>query len=260
MLDPVALAVEVGMSTPDEWQVRALRSTANRSLWNVSRQCGKSSTAAVLALHAALYEPESLTLMLSPSQRQSGELFRKARSMYGVLGRPVEAESETSLTLTLANGSRIVSLPGTESTIRSYSAVRRLIVDEASRVPDDVYFAVVPMLAVSDGDLLALSTPWGRGGWWADAWHDKSQRWERVEVPASECPRISAEFLAEQRRVMGAYFFEQEFECRFLDSDSRAFYSDDVLAAVDNDREAWDIKWLTCPGSMVGGLMLVSIP
>ncbi len=64
----------------------------------------------------------------------------------------------------LENGSRIVSLPGTEGTIRSYSAVRLLLVDEASRVDDDTIAAVRPMLAVSGGQLIALSD--ARGPSW----------------------------------------------------------------------------------------------
>ena len=62
----------------------------------------------------------------------------------------------------MANGSRLVALPGREETIRSYSGVRLLILDEASRVPDDLYRAVRPMLAVSHGRLVALSTPFGQ--------------------------------------------------------------------------------------------------
>src|SRR5215203_6670706 len=110
-LDPVVLAHRVGLE-PDPWQADVLRSVAPRQLLNASRQSGKSTTVALLNVHTALYEPDSLCLMLSPSLRQSGELFKKAAGIYRDLGRPVPADSETALTLTLENGSRIVSLPG----------------------------------------------------------------------------------------------------------------------------------------------------
>src|SRR5262249_5417696 len=74
-LDPVQLAQQVGLE-PDAWQAAALRSTAPRAIWNVTRQGGKSSVAALLAIHTALYVPGSLTLLVSASLRQSGELFR----------------------------------------------------------------------------------------------------------------------------------------------------------------------------------------
>ena len=116
-LDPVLLAERVGLD-PDPWQRDALRSDPPRALWNCSRQSGKSTIAALLAVHGALYEPGSLQLLLSPTERQSGELFRKAVGFYRELGRPVPIASETTLTLALANGSRIVSLPGREGSIR----------------------------------------------------------------------------------------------------------------------------------------------
>ena len=168
-LDRVAFAEYLGVE-PDDWQRDLLRSDADRRLLNCARQSGKSLMAALLGVHTALYEPGSLTLLLSPTLRQSGELFKKCIALYREAGRPVEAVSETALTLTLRNGSRIVSLPGQEHTVRGYSAVRLLVVDEAARVPDDLYASVRPMLAVSAGKLVALSTPFGTRGWWYEAW------------------------------------------------------------------------------------------
>jgi hypothetical protein len=82
---------------------------------------------------------------------------------------PVAARA-TGQGLELGSGSRIVSLPGTEGTIRGYSAVSLLIGDEAARVSDALYYAVRPMLAVSQGRLLALSTPFGKRGWFCEEW------------------------------------------------------------------------------------------
>jgi hypothetical protein len=112
-------------------------------------------------LHTAIFQPGSLTLLLSPIQRQSGELFRKVLDGYRTIGRPIETLGETQLKMELTNGSRIICLPGKEETIRSFSSVALLIIDEATRVPEDLYKSVRPMLAVSKGQLIALSTPWG---------------------------------------------------------------------------------------------------
>ena len=98
-------------------------------------------------------------LLLSPSQRQSGELFAKVVNFYRAAGEPVEATKLSALHMHLANGSRIQALPGTEKTVRGFSGVDLLIIDEASRVSDDLYFSVRPMLAVSGGELVALTTP-----------------------------------------------------------------------------------------------------
>jgi hypothetical protein len=109
-------------------------------------------------------------------------------------------ERLTAEELVLANRSRIVSLPCREETIRGYSNVNLLVIDEAARVPDDVYRAVRPMLAVSGGRLICLSTPYGRRGFFWHAWANCGTDWIRVEVAAERIARISAAFLAEERR------------------------------------------------------------
>src|SRR5215208_562055 len=86
-LDRVAFArVALGLE-PDPWQKDLLRSTSDRVLLNISRQAGKSTMAALLALHKALYSPNSLTLILAPAERQAKETFSKAATMYASLGR-----------------------------------------------------------------------------------------------------------------------------------------------------------------------------
>src|SRR5829696_6885412 len=142
--------------------------------------------------HRAVYQPGSLILCLAPALRQSQELFGKVLGFYRDLDRPIAARAERRLSLELENESRIVTLPGTEKTIRGFSGAALLIVDEASRVTDELYFAVRPMLAVSGGSFMMLSTPYGKRGIFYEEWTGGSG-WERYEVPASEVPRISPE-------------------------------------------------------------------
>lgn len=236
-LDRAAFAEHLGV-VPDDWQAGLLRSDSGRVLLNCCRQSGKSTMAALLAVHTALYEPGSLILLLSPTLRQSGELFRKALAFYREARRPVEASSETALTLTLESGSRIVSLPGQEANVRGYSGVGLLVIDEAARVPEDLYASVRPMLAVSAGRLLALSTPFGTRGWWYEAWRGR-EAWERYEVPATECPRISPQFLEEERRTLGPWWFEQEYECKFLDAETQAFRREDIDRTFAEEVQPW---------------------
>jgi hypothetical protein len=238
-LDRASFARSAGLE-PDPWQEDAFRSNDPRQLYNASRQSGKSTVAAVQTVHTALYEPDSLVLLLSPTLRQSAELFKKCLAVYRSVEHPVPSESETALTLTLHNGSRIVSLPGKEANVRGYSGVRLLIVDEAARVPIELYASARPMLAVSGGRLLALSTPFGTRGWWYEAWVS-SEPWERYEVPATQVPRISPEFLEEERRTLGEWWFEQEYMCRFLDAETQAFRREDIDRAFEEEVQAWEL-------------------
>lgn len=236
-LDPVHLLHACGI-TPDEWQSRVLRSTSPRMLLNCSRQSGKSLVTAALADHTAFYDPGSPILLLSPSLRQSQELFRTCLSLYRTLDRPIPAESESALRLELENGSRIISLPGKEGTVRGLSGVRLLIIDEASRVPDELYMAVRPMLAVSGGRMMLLSTPFGTRGFYWEEWKHRSE-WDYYEVPAGACPRITPEFLAEEKRTMGEWWFTQEYGCRFLDAQASSFRAEDIDRIVNKELTEW---------------------
>ena len=200
-LDRAEFARTLGLE-PDPWQEKLLRSSSDRVLLNCCRQSGKSTMSGVIALHRALYHPRSLILCLAPALRQSQELFGKVLGFYRDLGRPIPAQAERKLSLELENGSRIVTLPGTDKTIRGFSGASLLIVDEASRVTDELYFAVRPMLAVSGGGLMMLTTPQGKRGVFYEEWTGGRGSWERYEVPAEECPRITPEFLEEEREAL----------------------------------------------------------
>jgi hypothetical protein len=240
-LDRVAFARELGV-VPDPWQERLLRSSSNgaRVLLNCSRQSGKSTMSAIISLHRALYHPASLILCLAPALRQSQELFGKVAGFYRDLGRPSEAtpQGERRLSLELENGSRIVTLPGSEKTIRGFSGASLLVVDEAARVDDGLYYAVRPMLAVSGGSLMMLTTPGGKRGVFFEEWTSGgggSASWDRYEVPASECPRISPEFLEEERNALPSWVFRQEYECSFEDTEDVVFTTEMIEKAISPD-------------------------
>lgn len=219
-LDPVALTPDLGM-VPDPWQEDLLRSQHKRILLNIHRQGGKSTTTAVMAAHRARYVPGTLVLVIARAERQAKLLFKKIKATLRKLGVSLTAESATEMVLD--NGSEIVCVPGNPDTVRGYSAVDLLLIDEASRVPDDVYGAVSPMTAVSSGQIIAMSTPFGKRGWWSDAWHDRGQDWERVTVPASRCPRLTAKFLHGERLRLGTHFYAQEYECEFKSTSDSVF-------------------------------------
>jgi Terminase large subunit, T4likevirus-type, N-terminal len=243
--DRVAFARLLGIE-PDEWQRHLLRSDAPRVLLNCGRQSGKSTMAAIIALHQALSSPSSLVLILAPAERQAKELFSKVAEAFRTLGHVIPADSYRKMGMELANGSRIEALPGTEKTIRGFSGVDLLLVDEASRVADELYFAVRPMLAVSGGRLMMLSTPYGRRGAFFEGWENGGDEWERYEIPASECPRISPSFLEQERSQMPEWVYRQEYCCEFAETDDQVFTYDMVYGAVDEGveplvfaQEAW---------------------
>lgn len=221
----------------DDWQSRLLQSfsDSDRIILNCSRQSGKSTMTSIIALHFALSYPGSLVILISLSQRQSSELFRKCLNFYRQLDNPIPSEAETLLRLELKNGSRIISLPGkSEGTIRGYSAVNLLIIDEAARCSDELYYAVRPMLATSKGKLIMLSTPYGKRGFFFHTW-TTGTGWQRFEVKANQCPRITQDFLDEELATLGQRWFNQEYFCSFESDEFALFNSDEIQAAMSDD-------------------------
>jgi hypothetical protein len=230
-LDPVYLWRDIYHTEPDPWQRDVLRSDHPRIILNTARQVGKSSTVAVKALHPCLYEPGSLVLLLSRSLRQSQELARKVFDAYKTLGKPIPADAESRLTLELTNGSRILALPGGDpGSVRGFSGVRSLIIDEAAQCSDLLYRSLRPVIAVSGGSLTLLSTPFGKRGFFFETW-TQSEGWYKVQITGPECPRLSPEFLAEERRELGARWYSQEYLGIFLEGLDQVFSDADIDAA-----------------------------
>jgi hypothetical protein len=201
-----------------------------------SRQSGKSTTSAVLAAHEAVYTPGALVLILSPTLRQSGELFAKVKAVLADAGEMAEPDRDSVTTLVLGNGSRIVSLPGTERTIRGFSAPSLVVIDEAARVRDEAYQGVRPMLAVSGGRLVTLSTPFGKRGWFWHEW-DAGDGWYRVKVTAHDVPRIDPTWLEAERLRIGPWWYSQEYLCRFIEPEDQLIPDEFLERAIRYDLE-----------------------
>lgn len=220
---------------PDAQQLEVLESSAKRGILNCLRQWGKSTVTAAKAVHRAYSRPGSLVLVASPVERQSAEFIRKASELVRRLKIRPRRDGDNATSLLFPNGSRIVGLPGTEATVRGFSAVSLILIDEAARVRDDLYSALRPMLAVGDGDLWLMSTPHGQQGFFYETWMGSGEEWMRVSVPATECSRISAKFLAEERAVMTSATFAQEYMCCFTGDGTEYFDRALVESAYDPD-------------------------
>lgn len=225
---PSVFATHILGLTPDPAQSGLLDASPHRLILNCSRQWGKSTITAVKAVHQAYYHPNSLILAVSPSARQSAEFLRKASAFLHKLEIRPRGDGDNEMSLLFPNGSRIVGLPGVEDTIRCFSSVNLLLIDEASRVEDDLFHAVNPMLAASNGSLWLISTPNGRQGFFYDCWTQQGAGWTKIAIPATDCPRISPDFLAWERRIMPLRKFQQEYLCQFNDHED-AWFTVDVI-------------------------------
>ena len=226
-LDPVLWCREALDYHLDQWAQKVMMSPARYVIENVSRQAGKSTCAAAMAVHQAVFFPGSLVLVVSPTLRQSGELQRKAMRFYELVDPRHDGLAEdTKLSIQLKNKSRIIALPGQEDNLRGYSAPSLIIEDEASRVKNELHVAIRPMLATNQGRLILLSTPNGKTGHFHKIWTTGGPEWLKINVSADQIPRISEEFLENERLNMSEGQYLQEYFNQFQDAEGAVFSSD----------------------------------
>lgn len=196
---------------PDKLQSKVLDTAKDRVLLCCTRQWGKSTVAAAKALHIAKTKPNALVLIAAAALRQSKEVLRKIRAFSGsekLKGGQTTAEFE--------NGSRIVALPGNPDTIRGFSAPDLIVIDEAAFVTEDLFEAITPMLATSNGALWLMSSANEQTGFFYNLWSKRDKDWHIVIATAADCPRISKQFLAKERAIKGEDQFQREFFCQFI--------------------------------------------
>jgi len=237
--DAVAWARTALGFEPDAVQREILACDAKELMLCCTRQFGKSQITAIKSLHFALRNPGSLILVAAPSARQSAEWMLKTQALLNRLGMVARGE-RVGYGLKLPNGSRLVSLPGKSTNIRAYSAVSLLIFDEAAYIKDDIYQALVPMLAVSGGALWQMSTPNGQTGFFYEDWQREDGTTARFRVTAPECRRIPAAFLERCRLRLGEVAFKRDYLCEFAPSAIQFFTRELIDGCLTDKFHGWN--------------------
>ena len=230
-LDPVAFAEKALRFHPDKIQSEILRNEEDRIILCCHRQFGKTTVTAVLALHHAAYNPGTLILVIAKAERQAQELLRKVRQM-GIMVNDVSYVNESRTHLELSNGARVISLPSSSGGIRGYSAPDLVICDEASRIEEDVYVALRPML-LQGGKMIMLSTPAGKRGFFYQKYIEKND-WKKYTVTLDNNPRVTQETYEKEKKDWSDRGFAQEFLCEFLDLEGQVIGSDYIEKAFDS--------------------------
>jgi hypothetical protein len=228
------LAADLGIAL-DPWQRAALTTDRHDVLLLVTRQGGKGEVATLLALDKLLNDPGSTTVVVSRADRQAKRLLRRIKRRYRQLSDVPPPIVESQYALELRNGSEILALPGSEETIRGIEAVDLLVIDEAALVQDDLFTAVYPMLATTDGRCIAMSTARGKRGWFWHEWEHGGDEWHRERVTWEQIPRFKPAWIERTRRRLGDWMFRQEFGCEFVDDVEQIYGTDLVLAALTTD-------------------------
>jgi len=213
----------------DKWQQDVLEHEGNICI-RAGRQVGKSTVISIKAANFAATHSNTSTLIIAASQKQSSWLFDKVRAEIDTLeevGNIKYAREPTRTKIELDNGSVIHCLPAgrTGWFIRGLS-LDLLIADEAAFIAEEVWRSVIPMIAVSKqargfGWIILLSTPFGKGGYFFDCFHDKDFR--QFHVSSEHCNRIPKDFLLKEKRRMSKAEYAQEYLGEFIDEYNQFF-------------------------------------
>ena len=214
----------------DKWQQSVLDTDGNITIRS-GRQVGKSEVIGAKGSDFAIKNPKTTTLIIAASQRQSSLIFEKVKANVDKECEETKhnlyLEPPTLTKIYLKNGSRIYSLPAgrTGYFIRGFT-IDLLIADEAAYIPEVVWNAVIPMIAVSRkargmGFIILLSTPFGKGGYFYDSFTDTD--FKQFHISSEDCDRIPKDFLKKEKERMTKAEYMQEYKGDFTDEWSQFF-------------------------------------
>jgi len=215
----------------DNWQKEVLEWGGDICVRS-GRQVGKSTIISIKGAEYALKNPKTTTLIISAVERQAYLLFEKTLAyLYENHKSKIKKgkDKPTKHKITLVNGSVIWCLPTglTGYGIRGYT-VDLLIADEAAFIPEDVWTAITPMLAVTKGQKILISTPHGKEGYYFERFTDPN--FKSWHISSEECERISKEFLERERNSMTKVQYAQEYLGEFVD-ELRQFFPTEIIKA-----------------------------
>jgi len=216
---------------------------------NIARQTGKSTTAAIKAIHTAYWVPNALVLIMSATKPQALEVVRKIKNFLNTSrfttwkeimpkGKENKAEVELNNSKTRTK-SRIISVTASDSA-RGYSPTL-VICDEMAfwEDQDETFNSVVlPMVDATDGTILALSTPNGRHGSFWNCY--QSKHWSAYHFNWRANPLNTQEKMDRKKETMTPLQFRAEYEAEFVSSRDSFFTSSEIKNAVHEDaNQGW---------------------
>lgn len=218
--------------SPDPWQAELIGCTARQIAALCTRRSGKTRTVAARITRQSLLRPWK-TLIFAPTEDQSKELLGYVAEMNDALDCPVPLTSRTETRLKWANGSEVRAKSDVAKSSRGFTP-NAVVIDEAAQVSDELYLSVQPMLVLGKCELLALTTPFGKAGWFFDLWEEPAKRalWRCFTVTAYQCPRVDRAILEEHKATMPPRWFAQEYLCEFNDAIDAVFGKQVIESAV----------------------------
>ena len=231
--DPLAFSIELLGFLPDPAQRILLDPRVTKAALCCHRGAGKTEVISQRAAHHIDNLPKAVVLVSAETAEKAAELIQRTVDHLKKLGVHARPDKLRKNGFIFPNGARILPMPSRPGAVRGYPATM-VIIDEAATVPDAVFTAIRGTRAATSRNCTfwIMSTPGARKGFFYDVWNSPDPTWTRIHLSALDNPRISAEFLAEEKRQMHPDDFAREYLAEFGDTRRALFRQADIRAAV----------------------------
>ena len=221
--------------TLDPWQERLIKCKKDVTIVS-GRQCGKTTGVSIVIGEEAVDIPNSYIMIGGYVIEQAEHLLWKVKDyLYAkypgkIKGRP------TLHFIELENGSKIIckAVGDTGASMRG-PTVTLLVLDEAAIIPDRAWVAIEPVISVSKGRTILLSTGQCKKGFFYKSTLNPDI--EQFHISARDCPRHTKEFLDKKEAELSPVAFAQEYLGEFLDDYNRKFTDEwiDKVCVIDKE-------------------------
>lgn len=221
----------------DAWQEEYIKAPANQDCFLLcGRQVGKSTAMSIKAVELCMHDFKKgdTILICSITEKQGYHVLLKclnyAEARYPNKISRKKEDKPTMHRIVFKNGSQIFSFPSGDQGIglRGFT-IKKLLVDEASRMSDEFFISVLPMLSVAQGSIDMASTPCGKRGFFYEA--SKSDKYKKFYISSEDCPRHNKDFLAKQKETLSKMAYAQEYLAMFID-ELRRLFDDELISKI----------------------------
>ncbi len=201
------------------------------------RRWGKSEALAYDMAYYFLTKKNYSQMIVSPTYDQSKLIFRTLEDLlYDITGVKIKKTPYS----VIKKGKNIITARTADndgSGLRGNKA-DRIVVDEAAFIKDQVVYEVIsPMLADTNGDLVLISTPFGKNYFYDFYQRGLNRSYEiaSFSYKSVDNPYINKEYIEKQKANMSSLSYETEYEAKFCDNISNVFKYDIIKESINRE-------------------------
>jgi len=206
----------------DPWQKEYIETDADKSCFLLcGRQVGKTTAMSIKAVELCVnkFTKGQNILICSITEKQAYRMLAKALSYAEVKYKKFVKygkDKPTMHRILFTNGTGIFCYAAGETGegLRG-DTIKKLMIDEGSRMSEEFFISVTPMLSITKGSMDIASTPCGKEGFFYEC--SKDETFKKFYVNAEDCPRHDKEFLEKEKQHMTKVQYAQEYEAIFTD-------------------------------------------